>query len=422
MAVFWIFVVILIGVSFAFILPPLLRKQKNAWVGYRESNITVQRNRREELERMLVDGDLDKDAYDEARRELELELHDELASDSAPSEDSSETRPVAAIIVSVLLPVAAIGLYFLLGSPEALIDGATLGAGGRSPAAMAGESAPGQIPHSVEEMVERLAQRLEENPEDPEGWLMLGRSYAAMNRFPVARVALQEANQRRPGDPTTLVALAEVEAALNDNSLAGKPMELLHRALEIDPNLVRALWLAGIAAFNQGDADKATAYWQRILENPGIGDANASQIRQAIAQVQQSSSGVAQSAPSEVEKDTKASTKGLTVGISLAPELEDMVSSADTLFVFARAAEGPRMPLAIVRRTAGELPIKVQLDDSMAMAPQLRLSAHSSVVVGARISKSGDATPQPGDLSGTSSVVSPSQAGVVDLVINQIEK
>ena len=371
---------------------------------------------------MLVDGDLDKDAYDEARRELELELHDELASDSAPSEDSSETRPVAAIIVSVLLPVAAIGLYFLLGSPEALIDGATLGAGGRSPAAMAGESAPGQIPHSVEEMVERLAQRLEENPEDPEGWLMLGRSYAAMNRFPVARVALQEANQRRPGDPTTLVALAEVEAALNDNSLAGKPMELLHRALEIDPNLVRALWLAGIAAFNQGDADKATAYWQRILENPGIGDANASQIRQAIAQVQQSSSGVAQSAPSEVEKDTKASTKGLTVGISLAPELEDMVSSADTLFVFARAAEGPRMPLAIVRRTAGELPIKVQLDDSMAMAPQLRLSAHSSVVVGARISKSGDATPQPGDLSGTSSVVSPSQAGVVDLVINQIEK
>jgi cytochrome c-type biogenesis protein CcmH len=422
LAVFWIFVVLLIGASLAFILPPLLRKQQSSGVGYRESNITVQRNRREELERMLLDGDLDQDAYDEARRELELELHDELASDGPPRENSSETRPVAAIMVAVLLPVAALVLYFLLGSPEALMNGARSGDGGQGPGGVAG-TAPGQIPHSVEEMVERLAQRLEQSPEDPEGWLMLGRSYAAMSRFPEARAALLEANQRQPGEPATLVTLAEVEAALNGNDLAGKPTELLQRALEIDPDLVRALWLAGIAAFDQGDTDAATAYWQRILENPTISDANASQVRQAIAQVRQSaSSGMAQDAPRAVEKATPSGAKGLTVGISLAPELADKVSSADTLYVFARAAEGPRMPLAIVRKTAGELPMTLQLDDSMAMTPQLRLSAYPSVVVGARISKSGSATPQPGDLSGASPEVSPSRAEVVGVVINKIEK
>jgi cytochrome c-type biogenesis protein CcmH len=422
LVVFWIFVLVLIGVSLAFILPPLLRKQRNTQVGYRESNITVQRNRREELDRMLLDGDIDQDAYDEARRELELELHDELASDPTPSESLSETRPVAAIIVAVLLPVAAISLYFLLGSPEALFDGAARGAGGRSSGAVAGGSAQSQMPHSVEEMVERLAQRLEEDPEDPEGWLMLGRSYAAMKRFPEARAALQEAIQRRPGEPTALVALAEVEAALNGNNLTGKATELVNEALEIDPNLVRGLWLAGIAAFNQGDSNRASVYWQRILENPDIDDATASRVRQAIAQLQQMSSGMAQASPSEAKEDSKAGTKGLTVAISLAPELKGMVSTGDTLFVFARAAEGPRMPLAIVRKTAGELPTIVRLDDSMAMAPQLRLSAYPSVVVGARISKSGNATPQPGDLSGTSPVVSLSQAEVVDLVIDDIEK
>ncbi len=412
----------LIGVGLAFILPPLLRGQNRPGLDYLESNIAVQRNRRTEFERMFLDGDLDKDAYDEACRELESELLDELKPNPESAEGSPETQPVAAIIVAITLPVAAVGLYFLLGSPEALIGNAERAAGSGAFVATAGESAPGQIPHSVEDMVERLAQRLQANPEDPDGWLMLGRSYAAMNRIPAARGALLEAYQRRPGDPTTLVALAEVEAAFNGNNLAGKPADLLHKALEIDPDFVHALWLAGVAAFNEGDAAVATGYWQRILDTPGISDSDASRVQQAIARAGGLPPAAARAAPSEKEGDAEAATKGLTVGVSLAPELNKMVSSDDTLFVFARAAEGPRMPLAIVRKTAGELPMTIQLDDSMAMTPETRISAFSSVIVGARISKSGNATPEPGDLDGSSSVVSPSRNAIVDLIINQVVK
>jgi cytochrome c-type biogenesis protein CcmH len=312
--VFWIFVVILIGVGLAFILPPLLRTQKTPNMGYRESNITVQRNRREEFERMFHDGDLDEDAYHEACRELERELHDELKSEQAPNEDRTGSYPVTAILVAVLLPATALGLYFLLGSPAALIDGPNTTRGSRGPASTPDQSAAGQMPHSVEEMVEGLAQRLQENPDDPDGWLMLGRSFAALNRLPAAREALMEADQRRPSDPGTLVALAQVEAALNGNDLTGKPTELIHKALEIDPDFVRALWLAGAAAFSQGDAAGAVAYWQRVLATPGISDSNASQVRQAIAQVRQLPSEGALTTPIETETEPKAGLKGLTVG------------------------------------------------------------------------------------------------------------
>ncbi len=422
MLVFWIFAAIMIGVCFAFILPALLRGQNEPGVGYLESSITVQRNRRAELERMYLDGDLDKDAYDEACRELEAELLHELKSSPESAENSPETQHKTAIIVAITLPAAAVGLYLLLGSPEALMRNAGSAAGSRAFVATADESAPGQMPHSVEDMVERLAQRLKTNPEDPEGWLMLGRSYAAMNRIPAAREALLEAYQRRPDDPTTLVALAEVEAVLNGNNLAGRPTDLVGRALEIDPNFVHALWLAGVAALNQGDSASATDYWERILNTPGISNSDASRVQQAIARVKQSPPAAARAAPSENEGGNKAITNRLTINVSLAPEFENMVSPQDTLFVFARAGEGPRMPLAIVRKTAGELPMTIQLDDSMAMMPQMRISAFSSVIVSARISKSRDATPQPGDLSGSSSPVSPSQNTIVDLVINEVVK
>ncbi len=422
MLVFWIFAAIMLGVCFAFILPPLLRGQNKPGVSYLESSITVQRNRRAELERMFLDGDLDKDAYDEACRELEAELLHELESSPESAENSPETQHRTAIIVAVTLPVAAVGLYFLLGSPEALMRNAGSAAGSRAFVATAGESAPGQMPHSVEDMVERLAQRLKTNPEDPEGWLMLGRSYAAMNRIPAAREALLEAYQRRPDDPTTLVALAEVEAALKGNDLSGEPADLLHRAFEINPHFVRALWLAGVVAFNEGDAAAATDYWQRILSTPGISDSDASQVQRAIARAKQLPPAAARAARSENEGGVKAITNGLTVNVLLAPEFENMVSPQDTLFVFARASEGPRMPLAIVRKTAGELPMTIQLDDSMAMTPQMRISAFSSVIVSARISKSRDATPQPGDLSGSSSLVSPTKNAIVELVINEVVK
>jgi cytochrome c-type biogenesis protein CcmH len=241
-----------------------------------------------------------------------------------------------------------------------------------------------------------------------------------MDRFAEARDALLEADKRSADDPMTLVALAEVEAGINGNNLAGRPAELIKRALENDPNFPRALWLAGFAALQEGGSAAAVGYWERILEQGGLGEEDARQIEQVIAQARGAPLVTAETAPAAEAKTPAPGGVRLAVRVSIAPELKSKASSADTLFVFARAVEGPRMPLAIVRKTADELPLEVTLDDSMAMAPQMKLSAFSSVVIGARVSKSGNATPQSGDLSGVSAVVSPSQAATVNVVIDQV--
>ena len=420
MLVFWILVVIMLGAALAFIVPPLLRAGRSTGVGREEANIAVFRDRRAQLTRAHGDGDLDDETYEEACRELEVELLAGVHAAPAAEVESRKPHPAAAVVVAIAVPIVAFALYLALGSPAAIMErpGSAARASAAPPAA--GEPAPQQAARSVEEMVTGLAARLEANPEDANGWLMLGRSYAAMNRLAEARDALLEADKRRADDPTTLVALAEVEAGLNGNDLAGRPTELVQRALDVDADYPRALWLAGFAALQQGDPDTAVGYWQRILEQGGLGEKDAEQVRQVIAQARGTPLPAAETAPAGVAKTPAPGDARVAVRVSIVPELEGQVAAGDTLFVFARAAEGPRVPLAIVRKTAGELPLDVTLDDSMAMAPQMKLSAFSSVVIGARVSKSGNAMPQSGDLSGVSAVVSHSQAATVSVVIDQV--
>ncbi len=420
MLVFWLFVVIMLGAALAFIVPPLFRAGRSTGVGREEANIAVYRDRRAQLTRAYGDGEFDAETYEEACRELEVELLAGTHAAPAVEDESRETHPVAAVVVAIAVPIIAFALYLTLGSPAAITErpGSAARASAAPPAA--GEPAPQQTVRSVEEMVDALAARLQANPEDANGWLMLGRSYVAMNRLAEARDALLEAEKRRADDPTTLVALAEVEAGLNGNDLAGRPTKLVQRALDVDANFPRALWLAGFAALQQGDPDAAVGYWQRILEQGGLGEEDARQIEQVIAQARGTPLAAAEAAPTGEAKTPASGGGQVAVRVSIAPELEGKTASGDTLFVFARAAEGPRIPLAIVRKTAAELPLEVTLDDSMAMAPQMKLSAFSSVVIGARVSKSGNAMPQSGDLSGISAVVSPSQAATVSVVIDQV--
>jgi cytochrome c-type biogenesis protein CcmH len=419
--VFWIVVVIMLGAALAFIVPPLLREGRSAGVGREEANIAVYRDRRAQLARAHGNGELDAEAYEEACRELEVELLAGTHAAPAAEVESRKTHPAVAVVVAIVVPVAAFGLYLVLGSPAALLMDRP-GAATRASAAprAAGDPASQQAARSVEEMVDGLAKRLQANPEDANGWLMLGRSYAAMNRLSEARAALREAEKRRPEDPPTLVALAEVEAGINGNNLAGRPAELIKRALEYDPNFPQALWLAGFAALHQGDSAAAVGYWERILAQGVLADEDAERIRQAIAQARGAPPVAALTTPAKEAEPSASGGARVAVKVSIAPELESKVSSGDALFVFARAAEGPRMPLAIVRKSATELPLEVSLDDSMAMSPQMKLSTFPSVVVGARVSRSGDAIPQSGDLSGVSAVVSPSQGTTVNVVIDQV--
>jgi len=250
---------------------------------------------------------------------------------------------------------------------------------------------------------------MRENPDDAEGWKLLGRSYVALGRFPEALDAYAKAAARKPRDAELLADMADVLATTRSERLQGEPEKLVLRALEIDPQNLKALALAGTAAFDRRDYAGATRYWQRMLPLVEPGSEDARQIQASIAEARSRGGAPAAAAP-----------RALQGKVSLSKKLAAQASPDDTVFIFARAAEGPPMPLAVKRARVRDLPFEFALDDSMAMAPGMNLSAHARVVVGARISKSGQPTAQPGDLQGLSAPVSNDARGVsvvIDAVV-----
>jgi len=256
------------------------------------------------------------------------------------------------------------------------------------------------------------------NPDDPVGWLMLGRAYKALQRFPEAEQALAEADRRKPNDPEILVEYGEAMALTHGRHLAGAPMRLVERALKIDPDNQRALTLAGSAAFEAHDYRHAIGYWERLLKQPGLDPELGQALQAGIAQARLLQAGGA-SPPKVAASPTTAGKETIRGEVKLNEALASRASPDDTVFIFARAAQGPPMPLAVVRKQVKDLPVRFTLDDSMAMAPNLKLSAFPEVVITARISKSGNAKAQSGDLQGASQSVKPGTSGVV-IAIDQV--
>lgn len=247
-------------------------------------------------------------------------------------------------------------------------------------------------------MVDKLATRMKEHPEDPTGWRLLARAYASMGRFGESVAAFNEAAARAPADAPLLTDWADA-LAMQNQSLQGEASKLVARALALDPKYPKALALAATAALERKDYGGAIDEWRKLkLEFPPGGE-EAKQIDAMIAEADAARNGAMTSA--------SVDASAITGRVSLDPKLRDRVGAGDTLFIFARAVNGPRMPLAVVRTAANELPRDFRLDDSMAMTPAARLSAAGQVIVEARVSKSGSATPVPGDLQGTSAAVKP---------------
>jgi len=291
-----------------------------------------------------------------------------------------------AIGLAAAVPVVAVLVYVAIGSPAALSPQA-------DPHASVGAE-------QIEAMVERLAAKMRENPEDADGWKLLGRSYSVLGRFTEAADAYAKAAVRAPRDAQLLADFADALAMARGQSLEGEPEKLVHRALEIDPSNMKALALAGTIEFNRRQFAAAAGYWKRMLPHvePGTEDARIiqSNIDEAL-----------QMAGSPVPAE-----KALQGTVSLSAKVKDKAAPDDTVFIYARAAEGPQMPLAVQRVKVRDLPAKFSLNDAMAMAPGMSISAHPRVVVTARISKSGQAAPQPGDLHGASKPVANDATGV----------
>jgi cytochrome c-type biogenesis protein CcmH len=328
--------------------------------------------------------------------------------------------------------VVALSGYLVTGRPDAI---------GGSPSMAAADSAeegqPQPSPEQIAEMVQRLADRLKDRPEDAEGWTMLSRSYLVLGRLEEAAQASERVLKLKPNDAQALADHADVLAMRAGRVLDGEPMKLIERALKLDPDNLKALALAGAAAFDRGDGNEAARLWDRValLGPPGspvVQQARdgAAEARKMAAERAGASGGTAAPAPGQAQAPAaapaqgpgatqKAPLAGPTVRgtVTLSAALKAQAKPEDTVFIFARnAAGGPgsnRMPLAIVRKQVKDLPAAFTLDDSLAMGPGMGLSSAKQVVVGARISRSGQAMPQPGDLEGLSAPVAVGSQGVV---------
>ena len=311
----------------------------------------------------------------------------------------------------------ALGIYGFLGNIQAL-DPANLQA--------KAEAEPSR--EQIEAMVNALATRLEalpaNQPGDPKAWEMLARSYAAMQRFPQASKAYKRAIELSPNNAQLLADQADVLAMLQGQSAAGEPTRLIEQALKLDPDNLKALALAGSAAFERSDFTTAVRYWTQARTLAPAGSEFAIGLDRSLEEARVASGvPVSPASGSTVSKavTTPVDTVGRIQGkVSLAPALAGKVQPNDTVFIFARAFEGPRMPLAILRRKASELPISFILDDSTAMSDEMKLSKFPLVVVGTRVSKSGNAMPQSGDLVGQSGSVKLGSSGL-GIVIDTVQ-
>ncbi len=397
--------------ALAFVVLPLLKRGSNSGVSRNAINVAVYRDQLRELEADLRAGTLAQDQYERSRGEIETRLlQDVSATEGAAARPGSN---LGAIAFAIALPVCALAIYLVVGNPQAI--------------QMAGT--PQSTAHGVsgEQMlaiVEKLAARMRANPEDPEGWKILARSYAALGRFKEASEAYANATARSPGDAQLFADYADALAMAQGRSLEGEPEKLIARALAVDPRNVKALALAGTVAFSRKDYAKAEEYWERILAVVPPDSEFARGARANIAEARSLAGGTLAApppaAPAAAPASPAADATRVSGTVKLAPALAAKVEPNDTVFIFARAAEGPRMPLAILRRQASDLPVEFALDDSMAMTPQMKLSSFPLVVIGARVSKSANATPQPGDLEGLSAPIKSGANGVSVVIDSEV--
>ena len=400
MAVFWMLAGLMIAVALAFVLVPLLRARPPAGPTAMEANLEVLRGQRRELEADIATGVVPADARNEALAELVSRAEADLSAPAAAV--TAERKPpwAAVAIAAVGIPAMAFGVYLAIGVPAAT-DPRVASAGAADQKDMAA-------------LIDRLAQKVRERPDDAKGWALLARSTAAVGRFEESARAHEHLMKLVKGDAQVMADYADVLGMTQGKTLAGRPFELVRAALDIDPTNRKALALAGTAAMEQGRFVESIGYWERLAAVVPPGSDDEKEVTEVLAELRTRAGLPAKAAPTVARLPAAPAAAGKTVSgtVSVAPEVAAKIAATDTIFVFARAESGSRAPLAVLRGSAHELPLSFALDDTMAMSPQWSLSKAGDVRIEARVSKSGNAQPQPGDVMGTSGVVKPGARGV----------
>jgi len=391
---------LLVAVALAWLLPPLVRREAGARTRDRvQMNLGLLRDQLTDLDTDRARDVLSAEQYAESKAELERRVLEETETEARAAAAAPTGGRVAAVLVAAVVPVAAVLLYLALGDPSALDLQSRI-------AAVEHTKQPTQ--QDIETMLTRLAERLEKEPENADGWAMLARSYYVLQRYPDAVRAYERLVKLVPQEPSVLVDYADALAMRDGRKISGRPLELVQLALKLDPTQAKALAMAGTEAFDRKDYRGAVEYWEKLSAQIPADSEMGKNILGSIAEARARGGlgdvppvATAQTAPKAPPAPPAPTAAASVQGtVRLDPAVAARAAPSDTVFVFARASEGPRMPLAVFKLQAKDLPAKFTLDDSLAMAPQFRLSNFKNVLVNARVSKSGSANPSAGDLEG----------------------
>jgi len=487
-ALFIFSIIILTGIALAFVLIPLLRKKQCNHI-YQPVEISDLYARKiEELKLDMESGIISEDEYQHALVELKrsllidsedkemVDLNPPSKKNNQPVTKSTGSSIPAAIVLAVMVPLVAVSIYMIIGG----------GAGSLSTAAANTQTVAETSKHpgmnhagDMSDMVQRLEQRLENQPADPDGWALLVRSYYYLNqldqmkrtvararshgfniplpekvtmpvtgdmpgngieslkqlvkknpddanawnklghafqkvkKFQSAAEAYAKALAIRKNDPDLLADYADVLAMSRNRSLQGEPLNRIHQALALDPDHVKSLWLAATAALEVDNKATAKKYWLRLLRILPQNSMDRKVIEANLAELEGTNT-----SGSKDNENVSPSEAGIRGTVSLASNLTSQVDPSDTVFIFAQAEKGPKMPLAVMRKQAGELPISFTLDDSMAMRPDLKLSTFDKIIITAKVSKTGNALTD-SYLKATSGVINARNPSIINLILQK---
>lgn len=416
MIIFWIVCAALLVIALLFVILPLwLGNLKKSNIQRDSANLEIFRDQIAEMDADLRNGLLTQEMYEQGKRELQSRLVDEVGEVQNMSTAAvRDPLKILALVLAVILPVAAIGLYWQVGNRHALV-------------AQTGNVGADQFASvNSEGNLKALEAKVAAQPLDGDSLFQLARSYANMERYTDAVQAYDKLTQMVPNEAQLWADYADVLAMASGKTLVGTPTKLLNKALSIDPDNFKALALSGSAAMERADYAAAVGYWQKLLKLIPQENENAQMVTDGIQHARvlmaQKSGDKAPVQPVAAQTESQLAQAGkeaISGTVVLSGDIKAQASPEDTLFVLVRAAEGPKMPLAIVRKQVKDLPLKFTLDDSTAMSPQMKMSNFEQVVVIAKVSKSGNPITQPGDLQGMSAVMKPGAKGI-KLVIDKV--
>ena len=325
---------------------------------------------------------------------------------SARREGRPRTPFVLALILALAMPPVVLGLYLMVGTPQAL------------------QPMPTDDHATLADATRQLQESLARKPDDAQGWALLAQAYSALNQPRQALDALDHLLKLKPDDPDAMVAWVEATAETSpSHRIDDASRAKLQRALQIEPSHQRALWLLGISDYQRGNYTDAAEQWKILLPLLQPGSKVAATVQQELADAEARAGGAdaASVAPDSAAPATNADRVAIRVKVNIEDQMLDRIKPGDTLFVFAKAVDGPAMPLAVVKLGNVRFPATVTLTDAMAMSPGLRLSQFRKVRVTARLSASGSAMPQAGDLESTPLEVATDTRTPVTLTIDRVD-